>query len=216
MRIGTWNVDCRIWTDRHARIVDGADCDVWLLTETGRTVDLPGFQSHLSAGLMGRGQRWAGVFSRQPLKPLPDPHPASAAAVIDGMTYCSTILPWAGSGGEAPWSGDNHEERTRNALDVLLANLPATNLVWGGDWNHSLCGREGAGSMGGRRHVLAAVERLGLCVPTAVLAHPIKGLRSIDHIAVSADFAVNRVERIEAKVHKLSDHDAYVVEVASP
>ncbi len=67
--------------------------------------------------------------------------------------------------------------------------------------------------MGGRRHVLAAVEELGLVVPTALLAHPIEGLRTIDHIAVPAHFRVDRVERIKAKVHGLSDHDAYVVEV---
>ncbi len=134
--------------------------------------------------------------------------------MIDGTTYCSTILPWAGSGGEPPWSGDKHADRTRNAWDGLLANLPTANLVWGGDWNHSLCGREGAGSMGGRQYVLEAIARLGLCVPTSVLAHPIAGLRSIDHIGVPRHFAVDRVERIRAKVHGLSDHDAYVVEVA--
>ena len=68
--------------------------------------------------------------------------------------------------------------------------------------------------MGGRGHVLEAVARFDLCVPTAVLAHPIDGLRSIDHIGVPKHVAVNRVERITAKVHGLSDHDAYVVEVA--
>ncbi len=75
MRIGTWNVDNRTWTDRHAELVNDANCDVWLLTGTHRTVDLPGFESHLTAGEMGRGQRWAGVFSRQPLEPLDDPTP---------------------------------------------------------------------------------------------------------------------------------------------
>jgi hypothetical protein len=215
VRIGTWNVANRVWTDRHIDLVESANCDVWLLTETNRSVDLPGFEGHLTNGVMGHGQqRWAGVFSRRPLQPLADPHPASAAAVIDGTTYCSTILPWKGAAGEAPWSGHSHADRTRNALDVLLANLPTTNLVWGGDWNHSLCGREEAGSIEGRRHVVDAVQRLGLCVPTCGLAHPIRGLRTIDHIAVPADFAVDRVERIKAKIHGLSDHDAYVVEVA--
>jgi hypothetical protein len=214
VRIGTWNVDNRIWTDVHAGLVENANCDIWLMTETHRSVDLPGYESHLSAGVMGRGQRWAAVFSRGPLKPLEDPHGASAAAVIDGTTFCSTILPWKGSGGEEPWSGDTHADRTKNALDVLLARLPQTNLIWGGDWNHSLCGAEAAGSIGGRGHVLKAVERLGLCVPTALLAHPIDGLRSIDHIGVPKHRAVDRVERIRAKVHGLSDHDAYVVEVA--
>lgn len=67
--------------------------------------------------------------------------------------------------------------------------------------------------MGGRQHVLDAVKRWRLCVPTSVLAHPIAGLRSIDHIGVPDDWRVDRVERHKAKVHGLSDHDAYVVEI---
>jgi predicted TIM-barrel fold metal-dependent hydrolase len=53
---------------------------------------------------------------------------------------------------------------TENALKTLLSKLPTSDLVWGGDWNHSLIGKEHAGSMGGRNHLLEAVKQLELNV----------------------------------------------------
>jgi len=136
--------------------------------------------------------------------------------VIDGTTYCSTVLPWAGSGGEPNWPGGDpvhglHAGRMRHALAVLLGELPRTGLVWGGDWNQSLSGQEGAGSLRGRRHLLAAIDELGLTVPTAGLPHRIDGLLSIDHIAVATDRVVTAAEHVDAV--GLSDHDCYVVDV---
>ncbi len=70
----------------------------------------------------------------------------------------------------------------------LVENLRGVeSLVWGGDWNHAMTGREYAGSIGGRRAILGAVEQLGLEVPTAGLPHAIDGLLTIDHIAVPAN-----------------------------
>ena len=96
-----------------------------------------------------------------------------------------------------------------------LAALPHTSLIWGGDWNHALEGPEHAGSKGGRRHVLAAVEALGLVVPTATLTHRIPGLRTIDHVAVPRTASVQAAERVvaEHQEERLSDHDAYIVTI---
>src|SRR3954464_13738899 len=93
MKIGTWNLAGR-WQSAHAQLLADQHCDLWLLTEVNERVELEGFQRHLSLGLMAPRRRWAGVYSRRALTPLPDPHVASAAAVVDGITYCSTILPW--------------------------------------------------------------------------------------------------------------------------
>jgi endonuclease/exonuclease/phosphatase family metal-dependent hydrolase len=87
-------------------------------------------------------------------------------------------------------------------------------LVWGGDWNHALSGDEWTGTKGGRAHVLAAVEQLGLQVPTAELPHRLDGLLSIDHIAVPKSWSVRGVARLDAQ--GLSDHDCYVVDVDDP
>ncbi|NEK57043.1 endonuclease/exonuclease/phosphatase family protein [Geodermatophilus sabuli] len=193
-----------------------ADCDVWLLTEVNETVELPGYDMHRGKARMAARRSWAAVFSRASLTALPDPHVASAAAVVDGITYCSSILPWRDSGGEPTWPGaepkpNMHSGRAKYAVDMLLHELPRHDLVWGGDWNHAISGEERTGSKGGRAYVLAAVEELDLQVPTSELPHRLKGLLSIDHIAVPRHWSVGDAHRRDAQ--GLSDHDCYVVEV---
>lgn len=101
-------------------------------------------------------------------------------------------------------------------MDGLLSGLPTQHLVWGGDWNHALVGREYGGSIGGRDEIHRALEKLGLRVPTAELPHRIDGLLSIDHIAVSIDAGVLGADRHVAAVAggRLSDHDVYTVTLA--
>lgn len=99
-------------------------------------------------------------FSSTSLEPLPDPHPTSALARVGSTKYCSSILPWRSCGDREPWVGPRHVEKTAHAVGVLLKSLPVKDLVWGGDWNHALEGREYAGSIGGRTLILAAVETL--------------------------------------------------------
>lgn len=196
-----------------------ADCNVWLLTEVNDRVELSGYSAHRGKARMAPRRSWAAVFSRAPLVALPDPHVASAAAVVDSITYCSSILPWKGSGGEPTWPGarprpNMHSGRTRYAVEILLRALPRENLVWGGDWNHALSGVESAGSKGGRVQVLQAVKESGLQVPTAELLHRLDGLLSIDHIAVPTSWTVRDARGLDAT--GLSDHDAYVVDVEVP
>ncbi|WNV74131.1 endonuclease/exonuclease/phosphatase family protein [Geodermatophilus sp. DSM 44513] len=212
MRIGTWNLEGR-FSRAHRDFVERMDADVWLLTEVHPSVELSGFWPHRTTGVMGRGQHWAGVYSRRPLTGLPDVHVATAAAIVDGTTFCSTILPWHGLGSDAAWPGDSHADRTGRAIDRLLERVLTRRVVWGGDWNHALFGPEQAGGKKGRAHVFRALSRLELNVPTAHLPHRIPGLLSIDHVAVPADRAVLHVERVSAE--GLSDHDCYVVELAN-
>jgi hypothetical protein len=211
VRIGTGNLAGR-WSPAHRELLVAAECDVWLLTEVALDVELDGFARQVTTELMQPDKWWAGVFSRRPLIGLPDPHPASAAAMVDGVTYCSSILPWRSCGGELTWPGIGHAGKTAAAVDRLLETLPADRLVWGGDWNQSLRGPEKVGSTEGRAHVLAAVEKLGLQVPTAAQRHRLEGLSSIDHIAVASDRAVLSATQVSAV--GLSDHDCYVVELA--
>ncbi len=102
---------------------------------------------------------------------------------------------------------------TEDAIKTLLANLPKSDLVWGGDWNHSLIGKEYAGSMGGRNHVLEAVKRLELNVPTTGLSHRGNYCQAIDHIGVPLSWTVEFAKRIDAQ--GLSDHDAYVIDASA-
>jgi hypothetical protein len=159
------------------------DCDVLLLTEVSERLELPGYTGHVTAAVMAPRHRWAGVFSRTEQVPLPDPHPASAMARTGGLTFCSSILPWRGCGGRKPWGEGNHAAKTEKTVEALLQHLPNQELVWGGDFNHALVGREYAGSKGGRVFVAHALDGLGLTASTTDLPHQIEDLLSIDHIA---------------------------------
>lgn len=209
MMVGTWNLAGR-WTDRHLETLVAHDCDVWLLTEVSDRVSAPEYHQHATAALMSQRRHWAAVLSRRPSAPLPDPHPASAAAVIDGVTYCSSILPWRSCGSRPPWAGERHADKTAAALEAIDAGLPHTDLVWGGDWNHALVGREYSGSISGRQHILDLLQRRHLRVPTAELPHALPDLLSIDHIAIP-DALPGVASYFQAD--GLSDHAGYVVDI---
>ncbi len=132
MQVGTWNLAGR-WTSRHEEFLNDADCDVWLLTEVNDRLALPGYALHRTAAHMATKRRWAAVASRLGMVPLNDPHPASALAVVHGITMCSTVLPWRSCGSEPPWVGHSHAEKTGHALNAMLPTLRGRSLVWGGD-----------------------------------------------------------------------------------
>ena len=210
MRIGTWNLAGR-WTGSHADLLKQSDCDVWLLTEVRGDVTLDEYECHVTVGMMTSRRHWAGVFSRSPLVALPDPHPASAAAEVDGVTYVSSILPWRSCGAKPPWTGRKHYDRLTATLQELLPHLPSQDLVWGGDWNQALVGVEYAGSKAGRQELLRRLDDIDLMVPTAALSHQRPGSTSIDHIAVGNRASVVSVARCPAPT--LSDHDLYIIEL---
>jgi hypothetical protein len=204
MRVGTWNLEGR-WGDRHRSFLKGLDCDVLLLTEVRSDFAMQEYGVHAS-GEMVPGRWFAAVASGGTLSPLTGPHGASAMATVEGVAVCSSVLPWAACGHDPPWTGANTAEKTVHAVAAIASARPH---IWGGDWNHSLSGHL-AGTRIGKAALLAAVDDLGLHVPTTSLPHRNPDLRSIDHIAVPATWQVSAATRIDAT--GLSDHDAYVVE----
>jgi hypothetical protein len=213
MRIGTWNLAGR-WTNAHATLLAGLDCDVLLLTEVSERLDLHGYNQHATEARMAAKRHWSAVLSRAELEPLTDPHFATAAAEASGVRFLSSILPWKGCG--TRWPGVNTHERTTLAVQAIERSIEGSPVVvWGGDWNHSLSGREYAGSTAGRADILRTVDALDLQVPTTALGHPIDGLVSIDHIALPTSWSVTSADRVlavDGVGKRLSDHDAYVVE----
>lgn len=146
------------------------------------------------------------------------PHGASVAAVIDGVTYVSSVLPWGSSPPGPPFRGVGQAAQTVAALKDLKAWLGAQErLVWGGDWNHSLKRPwRYSGSTAGRERLDALLGELGLHAPTRHLPRGWKyDFPSIDHVAVLDSDAT--AEHVEANgpAGRLSDHDAYVVETAA-
>jgi hypothetical protein len=211
MRIGTWNMEGRGGPGQTAFLLE-QKCDVLLLTEVKEGWLLPGYNLTPGEADMAPSKRWAAVASKESLVPCQPPHPASAAAVVGGTTYVSSILPWAGSGGNDPWQGEDHPARVASTLQALAPFLrEQADLVWGGDWNHSLAGPERAGSDVGRADLLSLVEELGLDVPTADLPHRRAGLLSIDHVALRRGSEEARRVVAYWDGERLSDHDFYVV-----
>lgn len=213
MKIGTWNLDAR-WTAAHEALLTQEHVDVWLLTEVSPSLSIPGFQHHFSEHRMMRGQHYSAILSRLPLQQLPDPHPASAAAILDGIVYCSSILPRSTCAHDpaSPWAGGTSvEEMVRDSINQISQSLNTKSLVWGGDWNQNLVGNwEYVGSSGGRARIECAVTKWDLKVLTASLPHRRAGYHSIDHIAVPSTWKRRKSTRLDAT--SLSDHDAYIIE----
>jgi hypothetical protein len=206
--------------EAHTALLAQQNCDVWLLTEVHHHLELPGgYRFAARSDDMARaGQRafkqWAAIATRRDASALTATHPATAAARVGSATYASSILPWARSGGASPWSGANHADRMANTLAALEPFFAAQDgLVWGGDWNQALEGKETAGSIAGRAHVVTMLDRLTVNVPTTSLPHRINGLRSIDHIGLRVPVrGAVRIVAADGK-RRLSDHDLYVVDL---
>ena len=215
MRIGTWNLNAEC-TKECSEFLENGGCDIWLLTEAPAQLRLAGFEGHhFSKATMKRGQHYAAIFSKQNLVALDDPHPASAAAVIGGITYCSSILPWTDcfKQPQSPWTHTTIEANTRATIESLRVLLQQGEVVWGGDWNQTLHGSwKGTGGEANRVCIQTALDNFGLEALTAELPHYKGGeLGAIDHIAVPKTWHSEPATLV--KCGKLSDHDAYIVEV---
>jgi len=171
VRIGTWNLEGK-WSSHHLALLEGQECDVWLLTEVPTRASIPGMTAHRTAQAMGSGKAWAGVFSRGNVITQPDPHPATAMVVGDGFHVMSPVLPWRSCG--AAWEGSTLAEMMSITLSSLRGHIDDMT-VWGGDWNQALEGRDYVGSMAGREKILALLNDAGLSLPTSTLGSCIEG-----------------------------------------
>lgn len=215
MRIGTANLEGR-WSQGHQAFLRDLDCDVWLLTEVNVEVALTGFTSRRTLDLMAPSRYWAAVLTKAPLQAETDPHHATAAARASGIRYLSSVLPWRSCG--PAWPGDGLAEKTKNVLAALKPALSSGPVIWGGDWNHALEGAEFVGTLHGRQLLMETLDGAGLVVPTGTLPSASPGHKSIDHIAVPAHFRVIEASAVQAVAgaRRLSDHDAYLVELELP
>ena len=123
MRIGTWNLAGR-WSPRHQRLLEDAECDVWLLTEVPAAFTLPGGELVRSESMRRtKGRSWAAVWSTSSPAPLPSPHPAAALVELGGLRICSCVLPWRGARPHWPDEGSNTAAITIAALGLLEPRL---------------------------------------------------------------------------------------------
>jgi len=212
MRIVTWNMAGN-WRSGHEDLLREIDADLLLLTEVHTEAALDAYHQHRSQALMLPTTSWAAIFARSELVPLPDPHQASASALVAGTTVISSVLPWPQAGDLWPWGAPDHTERMTETIEAVTALLVPETL-WGGDWNTPLVGNISGFTKTAQSALLAALSPTPLQVPTVDL--PAKGDRqsSIDHIAVPESWKVLAAERV--RTGGLSDHDAYWIEVVPP
>lgn len=219
MRIATWNMEGK-GSARHVAFLNAMACDALLLTEVPHDLDLE-HGSLARSGAMGPGKDWSAVWTKQPASPREAPHEVTAAAELAGVLLVCSVLPWKGAGNHEYWRGRGTDTATRTvaALDEIEPLLRAETgpVVFGGDFNHALEGREVAGSAAGRDAISELLIALELRAPTASLPHRLDDLSSIDHVAIPSSWTVTSADRIVGadELGDLSDHDAYVVD-ASP
>ncbi|GGR53244.1 hypothetical protein J2S40_001416 [Nocardioides luteus] len=203
------------WSGAHLAFIEAMNCDVLLLTEVLDAVQIPGMGMHRTARQMAERRAWAAVATARLMHPEPDPHPATALAVIEGIHFASSILPWRSCGDSPVWHGATTAEKTISAVTDIEIAIPD---VWGGDWNQELHGPIYTGSRDGKQELLRATTNLQLQVPTADAPHRLDGVSSIDHIAIPRAWTVTDVTAILARngLSDLSDHSAYVIDVHQP
>jgi len=189
-------------------------CEVLLLTEVPRDLQLARYRLSFSEGVMACGQVFAAVATPDDPQECVRPHLASVASGRGGVTFMASVLPWRSAQETDGFAGDSQGERTRVAVEAIALGWPSGTVVWGGDWNHELLGPISAGSKIGQEAILRLVRDREMQAPTSVLGSE-HGAGSVNHIAVPDSWTVMSVERHVASSggKRLSDHDAYVIQV---
>lgn len=241
--IGTWNLETyaprdSVRGERQSRALSRHDADLWFLTELHADWAIDGHSIHFSAPRPEAPvtRRKAAISSRWDLKPIPkrdDPVEGRfcMARVLDPSTRKSilavcTVLPWRGA--TPHWRELLNRDLTfaeafTHVLDYVVQRIHEERLegeavIWGGDLDQSLAGRDYVGSLIGRVALTNAFDDLELKVPTMHLPAHIDAHPAIDHIAIPATWQLQKPPGVHKPVHEtkpLSDHALYIVE-ASP
>lgn len=111
----------------------------------------------------------------------------------------------------------------RHVIDYVVQRIiedqrTGEAVIWGGDFNQGLSGRDYVGTLQGRATLLGAMETFGLQVPTRDLPAKIEAHPAIDHIAIPAAWrvvALPEPHTPERDGRPLSDHALYLVRAES-
>jgi|GEM_PF-686005 len=227
LRVGTWNLDRDrpLWRQPHQADHVRTKADLWLLTEVPASWQFGAANSSFSESRPDEdGQYWSAIISRWHVEPIATKHPSLAMARIGHpggpfLAACS-VFPWRGAAEFWPTGdGDTFAERCVNTLDAHTAEICEARcglpVVWGGDFNQALSGRDYVGSDVGRLALPKAFEHIGLRAVTGEADGQVPPHQSIDHIAIPRGWGSEDVEVLKprSKDRLLSDHPSYVVAV---
>ena len=234
LRISTWNVDHARSVSRdpdRARLIDSADADVIILTETCDRVR-PSDPSYEPVHSSPRphcpdDERWVSIWTKIPvIERLSTEDPLRTVAVRlaaagGALLVFGTVLPWHADIGDArdepaPPRWQEHRRvvaaQTQEWVE-LRARYPEDRLVIAGDWNTDLLAGSGLtrysyGLTAEVNTLLETAARLSLEVPTRHIED--SGRQRpwlIDHIAGPPGAqSVATVEAISDAGTALSDH----------
>lgn len=230
LRVGTWNLgrgEPR-WRQPYQAAHISTEADLWLLTEVPSRLVIGSGQPSFSKPRPGeRNEHWAAIAFRWPCEVIAAVHPTLAMARINhsqgAFLVASSVFPWRTAGISWPTGdGESYAERCARTLAAHAAEIKKASeglpIVWGGDFNQALSGRERAGTDVGRAALLSALTRLGLRAVTLEANGQDSRHRSIDHIAIPSGWrsTVAKVQRPQHGRQLLSDHPSYVVSVERP
>lgn len=235
LRIGTWNVAYANLASnpRRLEVMQAANADIWVLTETRDELDLGSGYTAVSSAPRHRTvptSHWVTIWSRFPLRSSVEVQDAArtVAAIYDTpfgpLLVYGTVMPWQSDLGPETVYWAKHErivpEQGQEWLGLRERN-PQAALCVAGDLNMNLGGRHYSGTKEGRRLLQSGMEPAGLACVTRTEAVP-AGLLDrphIDHVLLPASWE-SRVRVVEAWPGtlggvRLSDHSGIVVEVAA-
>ena len=136
---------------------------------------------------------------------------------VGRITVTGVCIPWSGSRTKARLESErklrweDHERYLAGLAHVLGCGPPGRRIVMG-DFNQVI----GCGSRAGRERQAALQEAFAPSLRIATSALAYEGRRSIDHIALSEELAVESLDVI-GNIHegsKLSDHFGVVAELS--
>ena len=234
MRIATWNLQ-RGGRSRAARqaqeaVLRDLRADLIVLTEPGDTyqegvgiVTSPARQSDQEAS-----EPWVAIVGRS-VEPVVLDVPFERMAVA--ATTCvndvrllvyGSVLPWGLFPRDALQARETGMQGFLRVLHEQTADIgqlrqqfPKHVVIWAGDFNQTLSGRNQGGSAAKREALLRAIDKLGLKAWNAGAAHAADGLHAIDLICGPREVAINRQGRIDPVLDgvTMTDHAGYWVEI---
>jgi hypothetical protein len=226
LRLGTWNLERsepRWRLQRQATHISN-EADLWLLTHVPSYLHVDTEKPSFSGLRPGEtNQCWAAITFKWPMQYVPSRHPSLVMARIShpggDFLAASSVFPWRTA---MSWPFGEGVSFPRRCAQTLAAHAKeigrasaGLSIVWGGNFNQALTGRERVGSDVGRGALLEAFETLGLRAVTGEANGQDPRQRSIDHIAIPSTWSsrVVRVQRPKSDNRLLSNHPAYVVSV---
>ena len=245
MRIANWNLKRILPSEQRAsairKHIDDVNADIWILTETHELVGPGDDFSSVMSGEPDReskpGERWAGIWSRHPIKHLPslvsDAARCNAAHIshpdIGEIVVYATVLPWGGS----KWRGIESVDGAafEAALDTYVSDwqkirsaFPNALRVIAGDFNQDLAPYHYYGSKKQRKLLESGLAAAGVIALTAGANDPIdwepmQRHACIDHICVSESIGIhvgNTIRWPESGKPdpRVSDHFGVAVELS--